>query len=368
MKTTIIVQLLAFMLTLSSGILPNNTSFFPDQPIPLAGATKLTVYFIDVGQADSALVVCDGATLLIDGGNVGDSNLLYSFLDKHSISHLDYVVATHAHEDHVGGLSGALNYATVGTVYSPVQTYDSRAFSNFVNNVEKQGASITAPVAGGSFALGGAKVDILAPVKTYDEPNNTSIVLKITHDKVSFLFTGDAEREAEQDILAKGYDVSATVLKVGHHGSETSSSYPFLREVMPEYAVISCGTNNSYGHPHESILSRLRDAGVKLYRTDMQGDITFVSNGTTISVATQRNAGVQTNTSDDATASGTANDKSEAGTTVPTSLGNYVGNKNSLKFHDPSCRSLPIEKNRVYFDTRAKALDAGYDPCAICRP
>jgi len=364
MKTAIIAQLLAFMLAISSGILPNQTSLIPEQPIPLASASKLTVYFIDVGQADSALVVCDGATMLIDGGNVGDSNVMYSFLDKHSVAHLDYVVATHAHEDHVGGLSGALNYATVGTVYSPVKTYDSRAFTNFIGNVEKQEVLVTTPVAGGSFTLGGATVDIFAPVKNYDEPNNTSIVLKVTHGKVSFLFTGDAEREAEQDILAMGFDLSATVLKVGHHGSETSTSYAFLREVMPEYAVISCGTNNSYGHPHESVLSRLRDAEVKLYRTDMQGDITFVSNGATISIATQRNAGVQTNSS----TSSSAIDKPTTNTSSPTGDTNYIGNKNSLKFHIASCRSLPLESNRVYFANRDIAVSAGYTPCGICHP
>ena len=354
--------------------------------------STLTVYFIDVGQADSALVVCDGSTMLIDGGNAADSNLIYSFLNQHDIQHLDYIVASHAHEDHVGGLAGALNYATVGTAFCPVTEYDTRAFASFVRYLDKQGVGITIPSAGDSFALGAATVEILSPGKNDENPNNMSIVLKISHNKVSFLFTGDAEREAEQNILDQGYDVSATVLKVGHHGSDTSTTYPFLREVMPQYAVISCGAGNSYGHPHENLLSRLRDAEVRLYRTDMQGDIVFVSDGENVSVSTQRNANVQTNPTEsvaflpdqvpptslapaqkaDPEISPPAAPAPEQETRQETpSIKNnveYIGNVNSLKFHLPSCHTLPAEKNRIYFASREAAISAGYDPCGNCHP
>ena len=259
-----------------------------------AGQTGFAVYFIDVGQADGALVVCDGKTMLIDGGNAEDSDLIYSFLKSHDISYLDYIVATHAHEDHVGGLAGALNYAKAGIALCPVTGYDSRPFNNFVKYLDRQGVPITVPQAGETFELGGADVRIVGPTRQYDEPNNMSIVLKITYGETSFLFTGDAEREEEQDILEEGYDISATVLKVGHHGSETSTTYPFLREIMPTYAVISCGEGNNYGHPHDNTLSRLRDADVILYRTDMQGTIACVSNGTTVSFTVERNAGAPT--------------------------------------------------------------------------
>jgi competence protein ComEC len=264
----------------------------PDEPLSQKG---FTVYFIDVGQADSALVVCNGASMLIDGGNVADSDLIYTFLKNKGIKQLDYIVATHAHEDHVGGLAGALNYATVDTAFSPVTEYDTRAFENFVKYLNKQGKTITIPVPGDTFMLGSAEVIVLAPINPSDEPNNMSIVLKIVYGETSFLFTGDAEREEEADILEVGYDISATVLKVGHHGSESSTSYPFLREVMPQYAVISCGQNNSYGHPHDETLSKLRDAEVVLYRTDMQGTIICTSDGTDVSFSVERNAGVETN-------------------------------------------------------------------------
>ncbi|GHU88983.1 competence protein ComE [Clostridia bacterium] len=256
---------------------------------------ELTVYYIDVGQADSALVLCGGAAMLIDGGNAADSDLVYTFLKNHEIDKLDYIVATHAHEDHVGGLAGALSYATVDTALCPVTEYDTKAYKNFVKALDKQGVSITVPKHGDAFKLGDAEVKIVGPINQSDEPNNMSIVMKITYGGTSFLFTGDAERAEEADILDAGYDLSSTVLKVGHHGSDTSTTYPFLREIMPSYAVISCGKKNSYGHPHENTLSRLRDADVTLFRTDMQGTITAVSDGKTVGFTTERNAAARTN-------------------------------------------------------------------------
>jgi competence protein ComEC len=157
------------------------------------------------------------------------------------------------------------------------------------------------------------------------------------------------ERAEEADILEAGRSLSATVLKVGHHGSETSTSYPFLREVMPQYAVISCGKGNGYGHPHEETLSKLRDAGAALYRTDMQGTVTAVSDGKTVTFATERSSGIQTNP----TAQAPANDY-------------YVGNANTRKLHSPACNSLPAERNRVYFGTLDEALAAGYTRHTAC--
>ena len=175
--------------------------------------------------------------------------------------------------------------------------------------------------------------------------------MKITYGETSFLLTGDAERGAEQDILEAGYDISATVLKVGHHGSDTSTTYPFLYEIMPDYAVISCGRNNTYGHPHDNLLSRLRDADVTLLRTDMQGTIVCTSDGTAVSFTTERNTGVQTNP-----------------TTHPVTEDYYIGNINSLRFHRQTCSSLPAERNRVILGTREEALGGRFEPCGICKP
>ena len=248
------------------------------------GGEELRVLFIDVGQADSALLTCCDESLLIDGGNVDDSSTVYTVLKKNGVTHLDYVVCTHAHEDHVGGLSGALEACTAGTVYCPVTDYDSKAFRNFSDRVAEQNCELTVPKAGETFALGGAEVEFLACDPEAEDTNNTSIILRVSYGATSFLFMADAETPVEQALLDAGTDLSATVLKVGHHGSSTSTSYRFLNEVMPRYAVISVGKDNSYGHPHEKILSRLEDADARILRTDELGDILFVSDGKTVSL------------------------------------------------------------------------------------
>ena len=252
-KYSLLVSLIIAVLLSVSGIRSYFSSSVPDAPF--------TVHFIDVGQADAALVLCDGASMLIDGGNREDSDLIATYLRKQNVTYLDYVVCSHAHEDHVGGLSGALATVKAGTVFAPKTEADTKVYRNFKTKVREQGLTITNPAPGDSVSLGTAKVDFLGPVtENADEMNDTSIVLKITYGETSFLFTGDAEREAELSILDTGADVSATVLKVGHHGSSSSTSYPFLREVNPEIAVISAGENNDYGHPHKEVLSRLSDA------------------------------------------------------------------------------------------------------------
>jgi len=351
--------------------------------------SKFEVHFIDVGQGDASLVLCDGESMLIDGGTSKSSSLIYTYLKNHGIDHLNYIVSTHPHEDHVGGLAGALNYATVGKAFSPVTTYDSRAFNSFVKYLNEQNVSITVPKPGNEFKLGSAAVKILGPVSTDSNANNNSIVLKITYGDTSFLFTGDAEREEEQDILAKGYDLNSTVLKVGHHGADTSTTYPFLREIMPGYAVISVGTNNQYGHPTDNALSRLRDADVKTYRTDMQGDIICTSNGKSVSFKVERNANIDTLASvSKPTASPTAKptvspstkptaEPTPKPTVKPTTKPEeptdvrYILNTSTKKFHHPHCSSVKMmsDKNKQETAmTRDEVIGQGYDPCGRCNP
>ncbi|MBR3894610.1 MAG: MBL fold metallo-hydrolase [Clostridia bacterium] len=317
--------------------------------------SSFAVHFIDVGQADAALIRCTGKTMLIDGGNKEDSDLIYTYLKKQGITHLDYVVCTHAHEDHVGGLSGALTAVeSVGHVLSPVTDYDSRAFRDFVTKTEAHGRTLEIPRAGESFLLGDATVTVLGPVKAYDETNDTSIVLRVVYGETSFLFTGDMEGPAETDLIESGASLKSTVLKVGHHGSSTSTSYRFLREVAPSHAVISVGKDNQYDHPNEEVLSRLRDAEVKLYRTDLQGDVICVSDGKNVSFTTAKNSDIQTNP--------TENDKTPSGEMQ------YIGNKNSKVYHLPTCSSLPNEENRVLLSTKEEAEQEGYRACGRCHP
>ncbi len=331
----------------------------PKPTPPTTDESTFEIHFIDVGQADSALVLCDGKAMLIDGGNRADGNLIYSYLQARSITYLDYVVCTHADEDHVGGLASALTYADAGTIYSPVKEYSSDAFKNFASKVAARQKELIQPAAGTVFSLGSAQITVVGPVGTYSDNNNRSIVLRIVYGETSFLFTGDAERQAETDILASGATLKSTVLKVGHHGAETSTTYPFLREIDPDYAVISVGKNNTYGHPTEDALSRLRDADVKVFRTDMQGDIICKSDGKTVSFTVARNADAVTNPTEKES-SVTSGD-----TPAPTL---YIGNTQSKKFHKASCSSLPSEANRIVFQSAQEARDAGYTSCGICKP
>lgn len=316
----------------------------------LSANGEFEVHFIDVGQADCSLIICDDEAMLIDGGNTSDSSLVYSYLKKYSVDILKYVVLSHAHEDHVGGIPGAMRYADVEQVLAPVAASDADCYEDFVAAVKEQGLEITNPLPGEEFSLGGGSFEILGPIEEDpDELNNTSLVLKMTYDNVSVLFTGDAETLEERSIIKAGYDVSATVLKAAHHGSETSSSYSFLREVMPRYVVISVGQNNSYGHPHESVLSKYAALDATVYRTDINGTVILRSDGADISFETEKKSS-QKPADDGYNADG----------------GAYIGNKNSKKYHLPSCGALPKEKNKIFFDTEEEARKEGYTPCGNC--
>jgi len=350
MKKMIAVLLCVLLLT---GCAPVSVPQQTQTADPLESSDGLTVHFIDVGQADCALLICDGAAMLIDGGNVDDGELVVSYLEQQGIDYLDYVVGTHAHEDHVGGLGSVMAALEAGCVWSPVDEYDTTCFSYFKRYTEKQGLSLECPEPGSMWELGAAQITVLGPVKDYEDTNNTSIVLAVDYGDTSFLFTGDAEAEAEKDILNAGYTVTADVLKVGHHGSNTSSCYQWLRAVKAQYGVISCGKNNDYGHPHEEPLSRLRDADVEVFRTDLQGHIICTSDGQTVSFETEKHAAVTNPTAVDGSGQ-------KSGVDV------FIGNKNSKKFHVPTCSGLPAEKNRVEFETYDQAEAQGYEPCGTC--
>ena len=329
-------------------------------PSPAASAGQtldenapLQVHFIDVGQALSVLVECDGQFMLYDGGNVDDGSLVVSYLQQQGVEELEYVFCSHAHEDHVGGLAAALAYFPAHHVYAPVTEADTKCFRDFVKYTQQQGLAVEVPAAGTVWQLGSATITQLGPVAQYSDTNDTSIVLRVDYGSTSFLLTGDMEADAERDLVNTGANLKADVLQVGHHGSSTSTSYIFLNSVLPEMGVISCGVNNKYGHPHEETLSILRDAGVDVYRTDLLGTITIGSDGQNYTVGTEHTAtDAQLNPTDPA-ASGTAQQ-------------GYIGNVNSKKFHLPSCPNLPAEKNQILFSSYDEAVAAGYTPCGTC--
>ena len=311
------------------------------------------MHFIDVGQALSVLVECDGQSMLYDGGNVDDGSLVVSYLQNQGVEQLEYVFCSHAHEDHVGGLAAALAYFPAYHVYSPVTEASTKCFKDFVKYTQQQNLQVEVPAVGTQWALGSATVTLLGPVTQYSETNNTSLVLRIDYGVTSFLLTGDMENTAETDLVNSGANLKADVLQVGHHGSSTSTSYLFLNAVLPEMGVISCGTGNKYGHPHEETLSILRDAKVDVYRTDLQGTITIGSDGQNFTVGTERFVPDSQLNPTDPAASSTAQQV-------------YIGNVNSKKFHLPSCANLPAEKNQILFSSYDEAVAAGYSPCSSC--
>ena len=342
----------------ASAITPGGSADVVPNPSSAAAAVDTVeapfeMHFIDVGQALSVLVECDGQYMLYDGGNVDDGSLVVSYLQSQGVEQLEYVFCSHAHEDHVGGLAAALAYFPAYHVYSPVTEASTKCFKDFVKYTQQQGLQVEVPAVGTTWPLGSASVTMLGPVAQYSDTNDTSIVLRIEYGSTSFLLTGDMEKTAETDLVNSGVNLRADVLQVGHHGSSTSTGYLFLNSVLPEMAVISCGVNNKYGHPHEETLSILRDAGVDVYRTDLQGTITIGSDGQNYTVGTEHFAeDAQLNPTDPA-ASSTAQQA-------------YIGNVNSKKFHLPSCSNLPAEKNQILFSSYDEAVEAGYTPCSSC--
>ena len=311
------------------------------------------MHFIDVGQALSVLVECDGQFMLYDGGNVDDGSLVVSYLQKQGVEQLQYVFCSHAHEDHVGGLAAVMAKFPAGHAYSPVTESSTKCFNDFVKYTQQQGLQLEVPSVGTVWPLGSATVTLLGPVTQYSETNNTSLVLRIDYGSTSFLLTGDMENTAETDLVNSGANLKADVLQVGHHGSSTSTGYLFLNAVLPEMGVISCGAGNKYGHPHEETLSILRDAKVDVYRTDLQGTITIGSDGQNFTVGTEHFVPDSQLNPTDPSSSSTAQQA-------------YIGNVNSKKFHLPTCANLPAEKNQILFSSYDEAIAAGYTPCASC--
>ena len=260
-----------------------------------SGGDTLEVHFIDAGQADAIFIrLPDGQVMQIDAGKNSTGEEITEYIRSQGVEKIDYLVGTHPHEDHIGGLDNVINEFEIGELYMPrisaSDTPTTQTYEDVLTAVSSKGMTITAPHSGDVIIDGGGfKAQVLSPAgEDYGDLNEYSIVIKLTYGDTEFLFMGDAEAVNEREIIDAGYDVSADVLKLGHHGSSTSSTEDFLRRVSPNYAVISCGAGNSYGHPHEEVVERCSGLGIDLLRTDTDGTVVIKTDGQRIDVSAKK--------------------------------------------------------------------------------
>ena len=260
----------------------------PGQPLD----TELEVHVIDVGNADSILVRNKGMNLLIDAGERNDGERVAAYLEDHGIKKLDMVIATHADADHIGGMKTVIQRLEIGAFIMAFMpegyTPTTSTYAGMLEALADKGVKITPAKAGARYSLGDAWVDILGPAGEFEDNNNQSVVCKVTFGSRKFLFMGDAEKEAERALLAAGTDLSADVLKAGHHGSRSSTTAELLEAVQPTYVLLTCGVDNSYGHPHAETVARLKEAGVTIYRSDADGTVVIATDGETLRVQTEK--------------------------------------------------------------------------------
>lgn len=389
-------------------------------PLPVTAKTEdpkpMEVHFLDVGQGDATLITCDGHAMLIDAGDDTKGTAIQNYLKKQKIKSLDYLILTHPDADHIGGAPVIITKFEIAKVFVSNFEKDNSTYRKLIQALDDNNLKSSTPAVKSKYSLGTAEFTILAPNDTYETPNDSSIALLLKNGKNSFLFTGDAEATAEMDILANGIDISADVYKVGHHGSRSSTSQRFFKAVKPDYAVISCGEGNSYGHPHAETLNTLRTNGVAVYRTDEDGTIIATSDGKTISFnvpasetwkageptgSSAKNSTLAKSTTKAASkgaatpaapskSSNSAAKKPAAETPAPapqpedstpavaeptpeppapaTTEVTYILNVKTKKFHRTSCSYLPTTNRLDSSESRESIIAQGYEPCKKCNP
>lgn len=250
---------------------------------------NLTIHFLDVGQGDSILLETDGKSMLIDSGESDQGKVVTAYLQDQGISTLDYVVATHPHSDHIGGMNEILNNFQVEHFVDSGYPHTSKTYEDMLTTIDQKNIPFQVAQAGQKIDFDPAvDIEVLNPAKTYSEDlNENSVVLKVTYGTTSFLLMGDAGLETEERIMKAGYNIDSDILKVGHHASRSGSGASFISAVSPEVSVIEVGAGNDYGHPHTEILERLQKAS-KVYRTDLDGTITVTTDGSTYTVTTEK--------------------------------------------------------------------------------
>ncbi len=315
---------------------------------------KLTV--LDVGQGLSCLIEADGEYMLYDGGDRDASSYVVSYLKKKGINDIKYMVVSHYHDDHLNGLVGVLSACKVGIVIKPDYKAESWIYDSFHEKLAKSGAEVVIPKVNDKFSLGNGEVTVLSADYGALDENDRSISVKFEYGEVSFIITGDAEEPTETLMLKSGVDLKSDIYIVGHHGSSSSSSPRFLDAVKPEFAIISCGEKNDYGHPHKETMDALEKRGIELFRTDKQGEVKIFSDG-----------------DDYWFGQVPSDDYSEGETVTPETIAcsdtEFVLNTHSMKIHRTSCESVAnvSDRNKQKTEkTLEQLVSEGYSPCRRC--
>lgn len=348
-----------------------------------AFSDELIVRFLDVGQGNATLLQQGDAFILIDGGDREYSSFVVSYLKKLGVEKLEYVIVSHYDADHLNGVIGVLNAFACNRVLAPDYETDTKIYQSFLEIVKEKNITVEYPEYDDTYTFGKSTIRVVGPVSYgYAEGNSNSLGVRISYKDNSFLICGDCTQESEQDILYTGIDVESDVFVANHHGSRYSNCQEFLEAVNPKAVVISCGRNNSYKHPEATVLLEIQKLGANLYRTDLQGSITAVSDGSTITFENEAcmdyrsgtelksgaDAGIKT---EQESKSPTTRDEPIMDFNEEPTADSFVVNKNTKKFHLPDCSSVADmkDKNKEYMrETRADMIAQGYTACKRCNP
>ncbi len=303
-------------------------------------------HFIDVGQGDCTLIQGENTNILIDSGTYEGGYTAYNYLKDIGVNRIDYFISTHPHEDHLGGAATIISGIKTENVFINGNVSNSDFFDEFLDVLEYKNITPKIPDTGCIYEIGPFRIKFLSPVEDFEDENNNSLVFTVQFKNTKALFTGDAERKVEGELLKNPDNLYADILKVGHHGSRNASSATFLNAVCPTVSVIQCGEGNSYGHPHDEALKRLTGISSAVFRTDRDKTVILRTDGNTVEKI-----------------GGEKFERKLSSINVT-----YIGNKKSRVFHSEACPNLPSDKNSVKFSSREDAINSGYKVCGNCNP